>query len=262
MFKDFTPIMLAATFPTVIMIHPSVPAKNVQEFVALVKSQPGKLTYSSAGTGNGSHLTVELFRAAAGGLDMVHVPYKGGAPAIQALLAGEVQLTAVSVNTALPHIQSGKVRALGVASPKRSPALPDVPTFIENGIVFEADSWLAIMGPAGIPADIAAKLNQEIAAALREPETQERLAKIGLVVVASTAGGLTERAAARRAQVGQGGQGLRRRRRIGGEKSWMERPRQSAECPKQPPRPAMIPTPGSISSSARSSFGATPPAAC
>ena len=99
-FKDFTPIILAARFPTVIMIHPSVPAQSATEFVALAKSQPGKLTYSSAGTGNGSHLTVELFRAAAGGLDMVHVPYKGGAPAVQALLAGEVQLTAVSVNTA------------------------------------------------------------------------------------------------------------------------------------------------------------------
>jgi tripartite-type tricarboxylate transporter receptor subunit TctC len=122
---------------------------------------------------------------------MVHVPYKGGAPAIQALLAGEVQLTAVSANTALPHIRSGKVRALGVASSKRSPALPDVPTFAENGIVVEADSWLAIMGPTGIPADITAKLNQEIAAALREPETQERLAKIGLVVVASPQSGLT-----------------------------------------------------------------------
>lgn len=191
-FKDFTPITLAAKFPTVIMIHPSVPAQNAQEFVALVKSQPGKLSYSSAGTGNGSHLTVELFRAAAGGLDMVHVPYKGGAPAIQALLAGEVQLTAVSVNTSLPHIQSGKVRALGVASSKRSPALPDVPTFAENGIAFEGDSWLAIMGPAGMPADIATRLNQEIAATLREPETEERLAKIGLVVVASSANGLTE----------------------------------------------------------------------
>ena len=101
-------------------------------------------------------------------------------------------MTAVSANTALPHIQSGKVRALGVASPKRSPALPDVPTFAESGIPFEGDSWLAIMGPPGIPADIAAKLNQEIAAALREPETQERLAKIGLVVVASPQSGLTD----------------------------------------------------------------------
>ena len=191
-FKDFTPITLAATFPTVIMIHPSVPAQNATEFVALAKSQPGKLTYSSAGTGNGSHLTVELFRAAAGGLDMVHVPYKGGAPAMQALLAGEVQLSSVSVNTALPHIQSGKVRALGVASSKRSPALPDVPTFAEANIAFEGDSWLAIMGPPGIPADVVAKLNQEIAATLREPETQERLAKIGLVVVASSPAELTK----------------------------------------------------------------------
>eukprot|EP01034_Spumella_vulgaris_P047243 gene47243-biopygen3371 len=184
--------MLAATFPTVIMIHPSVPAQTPKEFVALVKSQPGKLTYSSAGTGNGSHLTIELFRTAAGGLDMVHVPYKGGAPAVQALLSGEVQMTAVSVNTALPHIQSGKVRALGVASSKRSPALPDVPTFAEGGIAFEGDSWLAIMGPPGIPADIVAKLNQEITATLREPETRERLAKIGLEVVASSPQGLTE----------------------------------------------------------------------
>jgi tripartite-type tricarboxylate transporter receptor subunit TctC len=107
-FKDFTPIMLAATFPTVIVIHPSVPAANAKEFVALAKSQPGKFTYSSAGTGNGSHLVMEMFRAASGGLEMVHVPYKGGAPAIQALLAGEVQLTAVSGNTALPHIHSGR----------------------------------------------------------------------------------------------------------------------------------------------------------
>ena len=191
-FRDFTPITLAATFPTVIMIHPSVPAQNATEFVALAKSQPGKLTYSSAGTGNGSHLTVELFRSAAGGLEMVHVPYKGGAPAVQALLSGEVQLSSVSVNTALPHIQSGKVRALGVASSKRSPALPDVPTFAESGIPFDGDSWLAIMGPPGIPADVAATLNREIAATLREPETQERLAKIGLVVVASSQSGLTD----------------------------------------------------------------------
>jgi len=123
---------------------------------------------------------------------MVHVPYKGGAPAVQALLAGEVQVCAVSINTALPHIQSGKARALGLASTKRTPAAPDVPTFIESGVNFQADSWLALMGPAGIPDDIAAKLNQEIAATLREPETKERLAKIGLEVVASSGGGLTE----------------------------------------------------------------------
>lgn len=191
-FKDFTPVMLAATFPTVIVIHPSVPASNAKEFVALAKSQPGKFTYSSAGTGNGSHLVLEMFRTAAGGLEMVHVPYKGGAPAVQALLAGEVQLTAVSGNTALPHIQAGKVRAIGVAGTGRSPALPDVPTFIESGILFEGGSWLAIMGPAGIPDDVTSKLNREIADTLRQPETQERLAKIGLVVVASSPSGLTD----------------------------------------------------------------------
>lgn len=190
-FRDFTPITLAASFPTVIMLHPSVPAANAREFVALVKSQPGKFTYSSAGTGNGSHLTIELFRTAAGGLDMLHVPYKGGAPAVQALLAGEVQLTAVSVNTALPHIQAGKVRALGVASSKRSPALPDVPTFAESGIPFDGDSWLAIVAPPGVPADVAAKLNAEIAATLQQPAVKERLARIGLEVVASSPADLT-----------------------------------------------------------------------
>ncbi len=190
-FRDFTPITLAASFPTVIMLHPSVPAANAREFVVLAKSQPGKFTYSSAGTGNGSHLTIELFRTAAGGLDMLHVPYKGGAPAVQALLAGEVQLTAVSVNTALPHIQAGKVRALGVASSRRSPALPDVPTFAESGIPFDGDSWLAIAGPPGVPADVAAKLNAEIAATLQQPAVKERLARIGLEVAASSPADLT-----------------------------------------------------------------------
>jgi tripartite-type tricarboxylate transporter receptor subunit TctC len=189
-FKDFTPITLATRFPTVILLHPSVPATTPKEFVALAKGQPGRFVYSSAGTGNGSHLTLELFRAAAG-LDMMHVPYKGGAPAVQALLAGEVQLTAVSVNTALPQVQSGKARALGVASSKRSPALPDVPTFNESGILFEGDSWLGIVGPPGIPANIVARLNAAIAATLRQPDVEERLAKIGLEVVASSPAELT-----------------------------------------------------------------------
>lgn len=190
-FADFTPVTLAASFPNVILVHPSLPARTPQELVALAKAQPGKLTYSSAGTGNGSHLTVELFRMAAGGLNMVHVPYKGGAPAVQALMAGDVQMTAVSVNTSLPHIQSGRMRAIGLASNKRSPALPDVPTFAEQGIPFTADSWLGVVGPAGIPADVVGKLNAEIAASLRAPDITERLAKIGLEVVASSPAELT-----------------------------------------------------------------------
>lgn len=185
-FKDFSPITLAATFPAVILIHPSVTAKTPKEFVALVKSQPGKFTFSSAGTGNGSHLALELFRSAAGGLDMVHIPYKGGAPAMQALLAGDVQMTSVSVNTSMVHIQSGKAKAIGLAATKRSAALPDVPTFIESGIPFEAENWIAILGPVGIPAAILNKLNVEIAAALQSPDVKERLAKLGLDVVASS----------------------------------------------------------------------------
>ena len=191
-FKDFTPITLAATFPVVFVIHPSLAAKTPKEFVALVKSQPGKLSYSSAGAGNGSHLALEMFRTAAGGLDMVHIPYKGGAPAVQALLAGDVQLTAVSVNTAMGHIKSGKARAIGLGSAKRSAALPDVPTFNESGIPFEADSWLAILGPPGMPQDIVSRLNAEFVATLRAPEVRERLAALGLDVVASTPAEVTQ----------------------------------------------------------------------
>ena len=184
---DFTSITLAATFPTVIVMHPAVPAQGVAEFVALAKSQPGKLTYSSAGTGNGSHLTVDMFLQAAGNLELVHVPYKGGAPAVLAVLAGDVQLTAVSVNTSMAHIKSGKVKALAIASLKRSPALPEVRTLAEQGVKgAEADSWLAIFGPPGIPEPVVAKLNQEIAAALNDPPIRERLAGIGLEVVASS----------------------------------------------------------------------------
>jgi tripartite-type tricarboxylate transporter receptor subunit TctC len=184
--SDFTSIALGATFPTVIMVHPSVPANNVRELVALAKAQPGKLAYSSAGAGNGSHLTVDMFLQAAGGLQMVHVPYKGGAPAVQAALAGDVQLTSVSVNTALPHIKSGKLRALAIASAKRSPVLPGVPTVAEAGVRgVEADSWLAIFGPAGIPEAIVARLNREIGAALNDTPVKQRLADIGLTAVGS-----------------------------------------------------------------------------
>jgi len=184
---DFTSITLGATFPTVLMVHPSLAAKNAAEFIALAKAQPGKLTYSSAGTGNGSHLTVDMFLQAAGNLQLVHVPYKGGAPAVQAVLAGDVQMTAVSVNTSLPHIKSGRVRALAIASLKRSPALPEVPTLDEQGVKgAEADSWLAIFGPPGIPDATTGRLQQEISAALNDPLIKERLAGVGLSVVAST----------------------------------------------------------------------------
>jgi tripartite-type tricarboxylate transporter receptor subunit TctC len=164
-----------------------VPARNAQEFIALVKANPGKYTFSSAGTGNVSHLALELFRLAAGNLDMVHVPFKGGAPAIQALIAGDVQLCGVSVNTALPHIKSGRARAIVISSQTRSAVVPDVPTLAEAGIQGgEASGWLAILGPAGIAPAVVAKLNAEIKAALEAPDVRERLTAIGQEVVAST----------------------------------------------------------------------------
>ena len=193
-FKDFTPISLAALFSTVILLHPSVPAATPKEFVAMVKAQPGKFTFSSAGTGNGSHLAQTVFLHAAGGLDMIHVPYKGGAPAIQALIAGEVQMTAVSVNTSLPHIKSGRARALALASSKRSPALPELATLAESGIAgAEADNWLAVLAPPNLPADVAATLTREINATLQLPDVKERLAAIGLEVVAGDGAQYTER---------------------------------------------------------------------
>jgi tripartite-type tricarboxylate transporter receptor subunit TctC len=186
-YRDFSAITLAVRFPTVLLIHPSVPARNAQEFVALAKANPGKYTFSSAGTGNVSHLALELFRLAAGNLEMVHVPYKGGAPAVQALIAGDVHLTGISVNTALPHIKSGRARAIGISSAARSPVIPDVPTLGESGISGgEASGWLAILGPAGLAADVVAKLNQEIRLALQSPDVRERLTSIGQEVVASS----------------------------------------------------------------------------
>jgi tripartite-type tricarboxylate transporter receptor subunit TctC len=184
-FKDFTPITYASTFSTVLLLHPSVPANTTREFIELAKSKPGQLNYASAGTGNGSHLAQDLFFYAAGGLKLQHIPYKGGAPAVQAVLAGEVQMTAVSINTALPHVRSGKLKALAVASPNRASPLPDVPTLREAGITnADSDNWLAIVGPAGIPADVVRKLHAAIAESLNSPEIKERLAGLGQTVVA------------------------------------------------------------------------------
>ena len=190
--RDFTPITLAASFPTVLLLHPSVPAKNTQEFIALVRANPGKYSFASAGTGNVSHLAQEIFRTVAGGLDMTHIPYKGGAPAVQALLAGDVTMTAVSANTALPHIRSGRARPFGVASDKRAAALPDVPTLAEAGLKgAEAGAWLAIFAPPGLPRDIVSVLNREIVATLNLPDVRERLSAIGLEVIGSSAEQLT-----------------------------------------------------------------------
>lgn len=179
-FKDFTPITLAATFPTVIIIHPSVPAQNTREFVALAKSQPGKLTYSSAGTGNGSHLTVEMFRAAAGGLDMVHVPYKGGPEALQSVITGQTCCIFNLVQTVQAQWRAGKVRLLGVSTARRVVAVPDIPTIAESGVPgFESYIWFAFFGPKGLDPAIAARLNAATNKVLASPDIAKRITDLG-----------------------------------------------------------------------------------
>ena len=183
--KDFVPVTFAAMFPIILVAHPSVPAKTIPELIAYAKKNPGKLAFGSAGTGGGTHLAGELFKAQAG-VDLLHVPYKGSAPAMTDLLGGQVQLMFSDAPTALPHIKSGRVRALGVASPKRSPLAPDVPTIAESVKGYEAYSWAGVVAPAGTPAPIVAKLNADISKALSQPDVKQRLFEEGAEAMPTT----------------------------------------------------------------------------
>jgi len=177
--KDFTPVTLLASFPLVLVVHPSVAAKSVAELIALAKAKPGALNFASIGNASPPHLAGETFRMQAG-VNIVHVPYKGSAPAQTALLAGEVQLMFDTAVSAVPNIKSGRTRALAVTTAARSPLFPDLPTMAESGLrEFDLDGWAGLVGPAGMPAEIAQRLQQEIAAILRAPEMAERLASLG-----------------------------------------------------------------------------------
>jgi tripartite-type tricarboxylate transporter receptor subunit TctC len=184
--RDFQPITLIASGPLVLMLHPSVPARTVQELVALAKAKPASLNFASSGNGGASHLAGALFKQVAG-IDIVHVPYTGTAPAVTDLLAGQVQIYFDPVITAKPNIDSGKLRALAVTSSKRSAALPDVPTMAEAGlpdVVFT--TWLGFLSAAGTPPAIVATLHDATVAVLHEPDMQARLAAQGLDVVGDT----------------------------------------------------------------------------
>jgi len=184
--KDFVPVSFGATFPVFLVAHPSVPAKNVAELIALAKKQPGKISYGSAGNGGGTHLAAELFNMQAG-TSLLHVPYKGSAPAMTDLLGGQVQLMFSDAPTALPQIKAGKVRVLGVASPQRSTLLPDVPTISESGLSgYEAYSWAAFVAPAGTPADIVARLSADIGKVLNQPEVKQKLFDAGAEAMSTT----------------------------------------------------------------------------
>jgi tripartite-type tricarboxylate transporter receptor subunit TctC len=166
------PITQLSSFPNILVVHPAIPAKTVQDLIALLKSKPGALNYGSAGTATGTHLSAELFKSMTG-TDMVHVPYKGGGAAVPALLGGQVQLMFASIVSALPHVRAGKLRALGVTSPRRSPSAPDVPTIAEAGVPgYDHTPWNGFFAPAKTPRNIVVRLNGEVAKILHTPDVK------------------------------------------------------------------------------------------
>jgi tripartite-type tricarboxylate transporter receptor subunit TctC len=184
--KDFAPVTIAASINNSLSLHPSVPAKNVQELVAYAKANPGKLTFGSAGSGTSQHLAGELFKTMAG-VDMVHIPYKGGAPAMIDLLAGQISMTFGDIPTALPHIRAGKLRSLAVTAAKRSPLLPDVPTIAEQGLPgFDVSAWFGVFTTAGTPRPVVNQLNAEIVRILNLPDVREKLMGIGMEPVTNS----------------------------------------------------------------------------
>ena len=184
--SDFAPISQLTSTYLILVVHQNVPANTVAELIALAKAQPAKLNYGSSGSGATIHLATELFRISSG-ISLVHVPYKGEAPAYTALLANEVQLTVGPVSGLLPHIKAGRLRALGVSSSTRAPAMPEVPTIAEGGVPgYEFSSWFGLFAPAGTPREVIARLHIEAAKAMAQPEVRERLPAMGNEAVGST----------------------------------------------------------------------------
>ena len=184
--KDFIPISLAAYIPQILVAHPSVPANNIKELIALAKSQPGKLNYASVGTGSPGHIAGELFKLKTG-IDMVHVPYKGGGPAVTDTLGGQVQLLFVSMPAALQYVKAGRLRALAVTSDKRSAAAPDIPTIAESGVPdCVVNSWYGALVPAKTSPTVVSKLQASFARVLQMAEVKERLFAQGAEATFST----------------------------------------------------------------------------
>jgi tripartite-type tricarboxylate transporter receptor subunit TctC len=179
--KDFTPVILVAGVPNVLVVNPSLPVNSVSELIAYGKANPNKLNFASSGNGTSIHLSGELFRTMTG-VQMTHVPYKGSSPALTDLIAGQVQLMFDNLPSSLQFIKAGKLRALAVTSLERSSALPDVPTLAESGLPgFEASSWFGVLAPAGTPNDIIVKLNTAIAGWLATADAKEKLAAQGAI---------------------------------------------------------------------------------
>ena len=186
--KDFSPITIVGTSAMFLFVNPSMPAQNLKDYIALAKSQPGKITIGSGGNGTTTHLSAELFQSGAG-IRLNHVPYKGAGPALADVIAGQIQSTFTSMATAAPHVKAGKLRVLGVTSAKRLPPLPNVPTFAENGVKsFVVEHWWGIMAPAGVPKPVVDKLHAEIVKAVNSSDVRERFAALAVEPVTNTPG--------------------------------------------------------------------------
>ncbi|HET6493057.1 MAG TPA: tripartite tricarboxylate transporter substrate binding protein [Burkholderiales bacterium] len=184
--RDLAPVTQLSAFPNMLVVHPSVPVKTVQDLLALAKAKPGQLNYASAGTGTGTHLSAELFKNMTGA-DMVHVPYKGGGPAVTALIGGQVQLMFGTTVTLLPHVRAGKLRPVAVTTAKRSPAAPDLPTIAESGVPgFDHGPWNGLFTTARTPAPVIARINGEVVKILLSPEVKGVLNKEGAEPVGNT----------------------------------------------------------------------------
>jgi len=183
--RDFAPVTQVAAMPNLLVMHPTLPVRNVKQMIALAKSRPGELAYASAGIGTGPHLSMELFNHMAG-IKLEHVPYKGTGPALLDTMSGHVPLLMSTLLPPLPHLKTGRLRALGVTSAKRVSSLPDVPTVAEGGVAgYEVVGWYGIAAPAGTPQPVVVKLQTEISAILHAPETRDKLAAEGAEVVGS-----------------------------------------------------------------------------
>ena len=189
--KDFTPLAIVAMNPIALVVHPSVPAKDLNELVAWIKANPGKGGFGSSGTGSPHHLAGELLKARTGA-PLIHVPYRGGGPALNDLMGGQISLLFASAITVVPHIQSGKVKAIALTSAKRSGILPNVPTMGESLDGFEMPSWLAFFGPAKMPDAVTRRLSDELVKVLSDPDVRARLTAAGMDVVAGGQAELTE----------------------------------------------------------------------
>lgn len=184
--KDFSPVVYAVSTVSVLSVHPDLPARSLKELIALARAKPGQLTYASGGSGTSNHLFMELLKREAN-IDVLHIPYKGSAPALIDVLGGQVSMIFDPLPPSLPHIREGRLRPLAVSSAKRSAVIPDVPTVIEGGVPgFDYMSWLSFVAPAGTPGNVISKLNQAINQVLEEPDVREKLSSQGMEPVGGT----------------------------------------------------------------------------